>query len=265
MGFVKTKEELKVIQEVVGNPKFTNCEMLMVSFKSKLEIIERILPPGLEPGAEPMVTAMVGRWQSNCAGDFEGGAVYISAKYGEYEGTYVAAMYMDTDTAILYGREVFGEPKKQAKNKLYRLGNKIYGWVERKGVKIIELGAVLDKDIDISEPAKLANFNIKAWPATDGQGLESDAVLTYAELEFRLTKNQEGKGSVVLRGSVHDPLDEIEVVEVLGASYLEGDLIGKARSIATIPAESFLPYYYARTDVFSAPEMDTDHFLKDLK
>ena len=265
MGFVKTKEELKVLQEVVGSPKFTNCEMLMVGFNSKIETIERILPPGLEPGAEPLVTAMVGKWQSNCAANFEGSAIYISAKYKEYEGTYVAAMYMNTDTAILYGREVFGEPKKQAKSKLYRLGNKIHGVVERKGVKIIELGAILDKDVETEEPITLANFNIKAWPATDGVGLEQDAILTYAELECRLTKNQEGKGTVVLRGSAHDPLDEIEVVEVLGASYLEGDLIGKARSIATIPADSFLPYFYARTDNFAAPDMDTDHVLKDLK
>lgn len=263
MGFVKTKEELSAIQKEVGNPRFTNCEMLMVEFLTRPDIVEHVLPPGLDPGTEPSVSAMVGRWQSNGMGNFEGGAIYVSARHKAIEGTYVLAMYMSTDTAILYGREVFGEPKKQANMGLYRLGNRMSGWIERKGVRLIELGADLNNDLDISEPLKLINFNIKAFPATNGIGMEDDAFLTLAELEGRLTTNREGVGSVVLRGTRHDPLDELEIVNVRGAVYLEGDLVGKARTVARIPSDDFLPYFYARTDDFSAPDLKTDKVLKN--
>lgn len=262
MGFVKTKEEIAEIQKVVGNPRFTNCEMLMVEFNTRPEIIKHVLPPGLEPGPEPSIAAMVGRWQSNCAGDFEGGAVYVSARHGDIEGTYVLAMYMSTDTAIIYGREVFGEPKKQANMKLHRFGNRMSGWVERRGVRLIEIGADLQNNLDISEPIKLVNFNIKAWPATNGIGLEDDAILTLAELEGRLKTHREGVGSLVLRGTINDPLDELEIVDVRRAVYFEGDLIGQARTIGRIPSKDFLPYLYARMEDFSAPEFNTERILK---
>jgi len=262
MGFVKTKKEIAEIQKVVGNPRFTNCEMLMVEFNTRPEIVKHVLPPGLEPGPEPVIAAMVGRWQSNGVGDFEGGAIYVAARHGDIEATYVLAMYMTTDTAIMYGREVFGEPKKQAKMSLHHLGNRMNGWVERGGVRLIEMEADLQKNLDISQPIKLPSFNIKARPATNGIGLEEDAILTLAELEGRLTTHREGKGSLVLRGTINDPLDELEIVDIRRAVYFEGDVIGQARTIGRIPAKDFLPYLYARMEDFSAPEFNTERNLK---
>jgi hypothetical protein len=52
---------------------------------------------------------------------------------------------------------------------------------------------------------------------------------------------------VTLRGTVHDPLDEIVVGRVLRAGYMEGDLHAQARSAARIPAADFVPYHYGRT------------------
>ncbi len=58
---------------------------------------------------------MIGRWQSNCVGDYCGGAIYVAARHEGVEGDYVLAMYMDADPAIIFGRDLFGEPKKQAR------------------------------------------------------------------------------------------------------------------------------------------------------
>ena len=56
-----------------------NSEMLSIYFLTHRATVENLLPPGLEPTETPRVTAMVGRWQSNCVGEFDGGAVYIEA------------------------------------------------------------------------------------------------------------------------------------------------------------------------------------------
>ena len=58
--------------------------------------------------------AMVGRWQSNCVGDFAGGTVYVAGSHEGVEGEYNLAQYMDGDAATIFGRDVFGEPKKIA-------------------------------------------------------------------------------------------------------------------------------------------------------
>ena len=108
-----------------------------------------------------------------------------------------------------------------------------------------------------------ADFNVKAFPATNGVGLEGDAILTLAEYEIDFTVNLEGTGSVALRGTKHDPLDEIEVVKVRRATYTEGDLIAHARNIGRIPAADYLPYYYGRS-VDDWSEMNTEDALGSL-
>ena len=75
MGFVKTKEEVARIRAVLKQPRFVASEMLMVEFLTRPDIIKSVLPPGFEPVSEPLVTAMVGRWRSNCVGDYCGGAI----------------------------------------------------------------------------------------------------------------------------------------------------------------------------------------------
>jgi acetoacetate decarboxylase len=128
------------------------------------------------------------------------------------------------------------------------------GWVERGGVRLIELDADLTDDLGPAE-GHGSNFNFKAQPAADGSGLEDDAVLTLADFKLSLTTNRQGTGSVRLRGTVHDPLDEIDIIDVKRATYIEGTLDSSCRALTRVPAEDFLPYAYGRLDYW--PALDT--------
>ena len=251
MGFVRTAEEIARIQEALHKPRFVNSEMLLVDFLTDPTTVQRLLPPGLEPTDKPRVTAMVGRWQSNCVGDFDGGAIYVEARHKDIVGDYVLAMYMDRDQPIIYGRELFGEPKKQSTSRLSRNGRRLNGHVDRYGTRLIELDVELESEAGAST-AKGINFNYKAIPATNGLGLEWDAALTIARFDMNLSRTGEGHGIVRLAGSIHDPLDEIAVVEVLRGAFIEGDLIASAETLAYIDGNAFLPYALGRTDDWSA-------------
>jgi acetoacetate decarboxylase len=229
--------------------------MLSVEFLTDESVVAEVLPPPLEPSDTPAVRAMVGRWQSNCVGDFFGGSIYVAAKHDGIEGEYVLAMYMDNDIPMVYGRDLFGEPKKLASSGLMRRGDAFRGYIERGGVRIVELQGELDKDTGPFD-AEGYNFNFKARPAASGTGLEEDAILTRARFEVHATASLEGAGSVVLRGTVHDPLDEIPVRSVKRASYTECDLIGSCEAVARTPADVFIPYHHGRHDDWSA--LDTE-------
>ena len=54
------------------------------------------------------------------------------------------------------------------------------------------------------------------------------------------------------RGTVHDPLDEIPIREVLRATYFEGDLSATVAVAARIPAVVFAPFHHGRNDDWSA-------------
>jgi acetoacetate decarboxylase len=255
MGFVKRPEEIERIEYALSHPRFVNGEMLSVDFLTDPEVVEHILPPPLEPAGSPTVTAMIGRWQSNCVGDFHGGAIYVAARHEGVEGRYVLAMYMDNDQPTIYGRDLFGEPKKIASSALHRHGEAFHGWLERGGVRLIELHGLLATELGPSE-SEGVNFNFKARPAADGIGLEEDAILTRATFQAKVTAAREGAGSVVLRGSVHDPLDELPIRSVLAGMFVEGDLIASCEAVARVPKEDFLPYHHGRHDDWAA--LDTE-------
>jgi len=255
MGLVRTEEEIARIQRALSRPRFVNGEMLSIDFLTSRSVIDHLLPPGLEATESPRVTAMVGRWQSNCVGDFDGGAIYLEARHGDLVGDYVLAMYMDRDQPIIYGRELFGEPKKQATSRLYKSGSRMNARIERYGTSLIELEADLGED-EGPGTGDGVNFNYKAIPATNGIGLEWDAALTCARFESIMRVHRTGSGLVRLGCGVHDPLNEIPVGEVLTARYVEGDLLASAETLAYIPGADFLPYALGRTDDWSA--LDTE-------
>jgi acetoacetate decarboxylase len=251
MGFVKTPEEIARIEAAIGSPSFSGAQALSVEFLVDPAFIEAVLPPPLEPVEEPRMRAMVGRWQSNCVGDFSGGAVYISVRHEGVDGDYNFFQYMDTDASVIYGRDVFGEPKKMARPSLYRRGDRFTASLERGGVRIVALEAELERDLGPAT-ARRSSFNFKSRPAADGLGLEEDAILTRADFEVAARVALEGSGRIRFAGTADDPLDEIPVTEVVRASYLEGDMRAKCNAVARVPAAVFLPHHYARNDYWPA-------------
>jgi acetoacetate decarboxylase len=257
MGFVKTPDEVARIERAITHPRFVNGEMLTVDFLTDPAFVAEVLPPPLEPADVPRVTAMVSRWQSNCVGDFASAAIYVAARHDGGDGDYVLAMYMDGDVPIIYGRDVFGEPKKLGQSRLYRRsGNEFCGHLDRNGVRLIDLRADLPTDLGPSEGDGV-NFNFKARPAADGVGLEDDAILTRAVFHQTVRLGREGTGTVTFGGTVHDPLDEIPIESFTRALFVECDLIAQCRAVATTPADTFLPYHHGRHDDWSA--LDTEN------
>jgi acetoacetate decarboxylase len=251
VGFVKTAAEIARIEAAIGAPRFGGAQMLSVEFLADPDFVAEVLPPPLEPVAEPRMRAMVGRWQSNCVGDFAGGTVYVACAHDGMEGEYNLAQYMDGDAPTIFGRDVFGEPKKMATATLRARGDEMRGTIVRAGVPLVTLEAELTSD---SGPfgATRESYNIKSRPAADGRGLEEDAILTRAHYEIRGRVSREGAGRIALTGTVHDPLDEISIQEVLRATYFEGDLAAKVEVAARIPAETFAPFHHGRNDDWSA-------------
>lgn len=251
MSFVQTKTDITRIEAAMSKPRFVDAEMLSVDFLTDPDWVAAVLPPPLEPADQPRVTAMVGRWRSNCVGDYDGGALYVSARHEGRLGDYVLAMWMSGDQPLIYGRDLFGEPKKLAQSWLHRSGDTLSGRIERHGVTLLQIEVELGED-DGTRQGSGTNFNVKSRPATDGVGLEEDAILTVCEFETTLRVSRHGLGRVQLTGTHHDPLDEVVVSEVLGGSYVEGDLDARAWSEATIDKDVFLPYAYGRMDDWSA-------------
>lgn len=254
MGYVKTPQEAASIAEVLSRPLFSAVQRLSVQFRTDPAVLRSLLPPPLEPGDDPIATATVGHWHSNFLGDMNGGSIYLPARHGDVVGAYVLAMFHDSEAPIQFGREVFGEPKKLASARLERNGGSVHGWVERNGVRLIEVRAEVGEDLGPTVTDR-STFNVKARTAVDGRGLQEDAILTRAQFHSIVHTRMMGPGEVILRSTVHDPLGDLPVLEVLNATYSSEDSHARCTAIAVIPADVFLPYHLGRLDDYSS--MDT--------
>ena len=107
-SWTKNAEEIKKIEETLRAPIFADARWLSVQYLTRPEIVREVLPPPLEPAAEPLVTVGIGTLgRSNCVGPFDGGMLCVRARYKDVEGDFCLAMPMSTDVAIIFGRELY--------------------------------------------------------------------------------------------------------------------------------------------------------------
>jgi acetoacetate decarboxylase len=251
-NWVKSPEQIKKIEDTLAQPAFLDGRTVTVTYLTRPEIVRAVLPPPLEPAGEPLISVGVGTFgRSNCVGAFAGGWVDVPAKFNGIEASYCLAMPMSTDVAIIFGRELFGEPKKQGRVSLTSDGDVVRGSIERLGVSFLSVEARLTEDVSISGPSKNGRFHFKFLHAADGRGLEFDPIVVHAAFENKLRVLKRGEGKVIFKPSHHDPLTDLEILEYRGAVYMEGDVYARARRIGTVPAAKFLPYAFQNIDDYS--------------
>ena len=113
MRLVKSSDEIAAIQSLYGRAHFLGVRQLAVYFETTAEAIRELLPPPLEPAPDPLGVALFTEiGNSNCMGAFNGGGVYLRARYQEITGHYCVAAPRSTVEAVTVGREIFGEPTK---------------------------------------------------------------------------------------------------------------------------------------------------------
>lgn len=247
MGFVRTNDEISRLRATMAAPKALSGEMVSVQFRTSAATVERLLPPGLEPADEPTGVAYLGRWDRSNAGPFLAAALFVRARHRGLEGDYCLAMPVSTERALLFGREMIGEPKKLAELSLECDASRANGSVRRGGAELLRIEVETTRELGALERTEYA-FHYKYTPRADGCGLESDPVLVRVENRFQVRAAALGSGSLALQSSLHDPYGEIEVDEVRLALRLRADIRARVEKLARVPARDFLPYAFGKMD-----------------
>jgi len=127
LSFVRDIEEIKKRSAanyglINKSDDFESAEMINVFWETKAEIVERLLPPPLEPTTFPLATALLGNYpKTNFGLPYLESALFIGCQYKGVIGMYCLAMHLDgpgKGLAMAGGRETVGFPKKLAKIEL---------------------------------------------------------------------------------------------------------------------------------------------------
>lgn len=252
MGWVKTKEELENYYRL-GTRKFFGAKMLGVMFRTKPEIIKRVLPPPLEPLEEPNALIFIAEYpQTNLGPGYNEAGLFVQCKYKDEQGSYCLSMPIDNEARMHNGRDIFGFPKKLAKIHLERNGSKAYGFVERHGIRFVELKAELSGRFP-QLPKLGPTFLFKAMPRIDlSPGFDGPVLLCRQKTDIEMKSLEIGTAEIIFRDSAYDPWEEIEVEKVIVAYFLVSDnTMNPGKVIAEVDPKLYLPHYFKMTDFFS--------------
>jgi len=250
VGFVKSQKELEAYY-ALGERRFEGARMLAVMFTTRPQIVERLLPPPLEPDEVARAMMFIASYpQTNLGPGYREAALFIGCRHAGEAGNYCLSMPIDSQESRIYnGRDIFGFPKKKASIELEEDGDSVRGSVERHGVRFVEIEARLLAELD-ELPAAGPNFLFKASPRIDLQpGFDGPVLLCRQQTEVTPRQVRVGSAEVTLRESAFDPWAEVEVVDVMVAALLVSDNVMRPGEVlGEVDAEAFLPHYFKMTD-----------------
>ena len=253
--FVKSNAEVAAYQKLFAAPAFLQMRTLTVAFETDPAIVAELLPPPLEPAEQArIVVSIYTVGDSNCAGPFAGAAVNVTCRYGGESGVYCLAMPMTTDAALIFGRELYAEPKKLAEVTLDGdAPGALHGVVRRHGAAFIELHAAFEDQVEeVERESESNNYYFKAFPSADGAGFAHDPELVRVTHRTTTRRISRGSGTITFRESRHDPVIDIPVLSVISATLSEGEMHTSAEVVATVAGDSYAPYAFAKMDDLTA-------------
>ncbi|MFH2128796.1 MAG: acetoacetate decarboxylase family protein [bacterium] len=252
MGFVKTQQELEHYYQL-GVRRFIGARMLGVMLETQPETVARLLPPPLQPADTPSGLIFIAEYpETNLGPGYREAALFLSCTYQAEKGSYCLSMPIDSEESRLFnGRDIFGFPKKMADIHLERTGTAVTGWVERHGIRFVEVRAELTDSLP-GLPDMGPNFLFKASPRIDLKpGFDGPVLLCRHKTEIDMKRLEIGTAELLLQASDFDPWQELAGAAVTLAFFLESDNTMLPGEVLTeVDGTAYLPYYFKVTDFF---------------
>jgi acetoacetate decarboxylase len=258
MSFNRHSKEDRLFDKL-ESADFYGTETLSVFWETKQDVVERLLPPPLEPTDTPIARAYVCEFpRTNFGISYQETALMLLCKYKGEMGVYILAMHVDNDMAMALGREMFGYPKKMAEIKFKKRRVGASGWGKRRGVKVVDMGSKVMKSVSEEEAIEMQLgvnegqnmvFLFKHFPAQDAGGFDYQPRLVSSPVAFKRESIAVGHGKIRFESSKYDPWNEVEVVKMLGASYTVADTsMLKGEVLTEVDTDEFKPYSYLKWD-----------------
>lgn len=243
MQIKMTREDAQFMLKHFASPHFTNTRNFITVLEVDPKWVAEILPPPLEPAA-PIVSISMSKGDQ-----FSGLVLGVQAKFGDIVGDWGLAYVMDTDLAVIFGREGLAEPKKLGVTATELKDGRFVGTVSRFGQELLRVEA------DVVGPATepivadaLDNFHFKYTINADGSGIsDADLILSHFDCATENTTIMQPT-KVELNDSPFDIYGQIPVVKPVAAFYADFDMRGSAKYLAKVPGDDFLPWAFFKHD-----------------
>jgi len=204
-----------------------NARFLMADVPLDRDEVKKILPWGMQPSDPPVATLFICNYPKTAfTVPYKESAVLIHVRTLLGEGLHCCWMPVDDDTALIYGRELLGYPKKMADIVFEEEGDHISASVTRRGIKVLSMEGKRGAAHNNPPPV----FNIKTFNVGGmGQLFAINPVWLFKPTET-IHESYEAEVSVSLAESEYDPIARLvagepirgrmAVIDILRGSYM---------------------------------------------
>ena len=227
-------------------PKMWSRNLLAI-YETDPELVAAVLPRPLEP-TEPHVRVNFAEVDMPDGSPLSAGTIAVKCRHGDLEGSYDLLMIMSTESAVVGGRETFGEPKKVGTASIRIEGDEVVGTMSRRGVDLAEVRGRLAGDLDVGVPSERYAFYFKFLMDPAGGRFDGDPALVHVRRVQEDRLRQRVEGAVILRDSPFDPIADLPVRDVLSIVYTESTQAQTGEIVGTVPSEWIWPFRHQRYD-----------------
>lgn len=210
-----------------GPYKFVNREYMIITYRTDIEALRAVVPEPLEV-TEPVVKYEFIRMPDSTGfGDYTESGQVIPVSLNGKKGGYVHAMYLNDDSPIAGGREIWGFPKKLADPCIHVEKDTLVGTLNVGSIQVAN-GTMgykhreLDRD-EIRKSMLSPSFLLKIIPHVDCTPRICELVEYYLE-DVTVKGAWSGPAGLELHDHALAPVAELPVREVLSATHILADL-----------------------------------------
>jgi acetoacetate decarboxylase len=255
--YVKSFEELMQARSAEHELEFmhSDAQGVIIEYETDPELAAAIVP-------QPLVADPRGRIQvsfSKVDMQPQGGAVLsigaaLFAVHVTYEGKpglYPVTMPMTSELAVVAGRETYGEPKKVCAINFDINNDTVAANVVRHDIPYMAFKGTLGKELAPREFVDHA-YCFKFTPNVDGSGFDNDPLMIRLIWTKKQIKVREVSGELVLTESAFDPVADLPVRRLLGATWEQVETKSGGENVCSVPAMNLFPFVHQRYDELSA-------------
>lgn len=155
-----------------GPYRFVNREFFVITYETDLDALKAVVPEPLQV-TEPIVKFEFIRMPDSTGfGDYTESGQVIPVTYKGKKATYSHAMYLDDESPIAGGREIWGFPKKLAHPKLEVINEMLIGRLDYETCQVaMATMGYKYQTLDVKkvhQALKVPNYLLKIIPHVDG-------------------------------------------------------------------------------------------------
>ncbi len=210
-----------------GPYRFINREFFVITYETDLDLLKQVVPEPLEV-TDPIVKFEFIRMPDSTGfGDYTESGQVIPVTYQGKKGTYSHAMYLDDESPIAGGREIWGFPKKLGNPSLHVVNDTLIGRLDYETCQIAmaTMGYkyhTLNTD-EVLKSLMVPNYLLKIIPHVDGTPKICELVEYYLE-NITVKGAWSGPAELSLTSHALAPVAHLPIRKIISGTHIMTDM-----------------------------------------